>query len=125
MLGMPHNVNVRLATRRSLYHMRILLYLNSAVYINVCIYVSFHNVLYACLNFICFIIKVTRACVIMYYNTTSFFRFVDKREIYRWYNLIRASQRKTDPEGKDNNHAQCHCWWNFISPRSLQLGSFT
>jgi hypothetical protein len=23
------------------------------------------------------------------------------------------------------NHAQCHCWWNFFSPRSLQLGSFT
>ena len=23
------------------------------------------------------------------------------------------------------NHAQCHCWWNFFPPRSLQLGSFT
>ena len=23
------------------------------------------------------------------------------------------------------NHAQCHCWWHFFIPRSLQLDSLT
>ena len=29
-------------------------------------------------------------------NMTSFFRFVDKRAIYRWYNLIRTCAGKFD-----------------------------
>jgi hypothetical protein len=28
-------------------------------------------------------------------------------------------------KGINTIHAQCHCWWNFFSTRSLQLGSFT
>ena len=30
------------------------------------------------------------------YNMTSFFRFVDKRAIYRWYNLIRTCAGECD-----------------------------
>ena len=32
----------------------------------------------------------------LYCNMTSFFRFVDKRAIYRWYNLIRTCAGKCD-----------------------------
>ena len=34
--------------------------------------------------------------VINYSNMTSFFRFVDKRAIYRWYNLIRTCAGECD-----------------------------
>ena len=33
---------------------------------------------------------------IYYSNMTSFFRFVDKRAIYRWYNLIRTCTGERD-----------------------------
>ena len=34
--------------------------------------------------------------LISYYNMTSFFRFVDKRAIYKWYNLIRTCAGECD-----------------------------
>ena len=34
--------------------------------------------------------------IIINYNMTSFFRFVDKRAIYRWYNLIRTCAGECD-----------------------------
>jgi hypothetical protein len=33
---------------------------------------------------------ISERVIIVYSNITSFFRFVDKRAIYRWYNLIRT-----------------------------------
>ena len=41
-----------------------------------------------CCSIFCFLVLTTSNS-----NMTSFFRFVDKRAIYQWYNLIRTSPR--------------------------------
>ena len=43
-------------------------------------------------------------------NMTSFFRFVDKRAIYRWYNLIRTCAGECDWLFR----RKCTCWWIIV-----------
>ena len=46
----------------------------------------------------------------VYYFMTSFFRFVDKGAIYRWYNLIRTCAGECDWLFR----RKCICWWIIV-----------
>ena len=43
-------------------------------------------------------------------HVTSFFRFVDKRAMYRWYNLIRKCAGECDWLFR----RKCTCWWIIV-----------
>jgi hypothetical protein len=52
-----------------------------------------------CFSKLLYCISAYYLCLLLkyhHYNVTSFFRFVDKRAIYRWYNLIRTCAGECD-----------------------------